>query len=237
MLLIDQDPQGSLGKNFWGKDSVTRLPPHQTAAAIYEGPHLLEQVIHESTLPGIHIIPANDSLEDFDYKPSDSDPRRFLLRDFLKKVEHDYDMVLIDTPPNAGSLLAVSAWTASDCSLTVIQPTKNSVEAIADVKARIAKIIATTNPDLVDLGCVFTNVRKNRIHRLFENTVRQLYGDKVLETTIPSRTIFEQATAARKPVTHYRPNSDIARRFPELLREIGEAIAEHRGVYQAEANQ
>jgi len=230
VLLIDQDPQGSLSKNFFGKDVVNGLDASQTAAAIYDGAFRPELVIHETPIPGISIVPSSDYMQKYDFLPADDCEHLFALRKFVAAVEHDYNIVVIDTPPNAGNLPVVASWVACDYSLTVIQPTKNAIEAIADIKSRIAKVIVSTNPSLYDLGCLLTNVKKNTVQRLLEKTVRQIYGDNVFRTVIPSRTVFEQAICARQPVTHYKPKSDVAEAFRQVLHEIGQRITEAREI-------
>jgi cellulose biosynthesis protein BcsQ len=77
---------------------------------------------------------------------------------------------------------------------------------------------------------LLTNAKKNTVHRVLEKTVRQLYGDNIFRTVIPSRTVFEQAICARKPVTHYRPKSDVADAFRQVLQEIGKRITEAREI-------
>ena len=238
ILLIDQDPQGSLSKNFFGKDTVSHFDENETAAAIYNGPYQPGQVIHETSIPGVSLVPSSDYMQKYDFLPDESCEHLFALRKFVTKVEHDFNMILIDTPPNAGNLPVGASWVACDYSLTVIQPTKNAIEAIADVKARIAAVIVSTNPSLSDLGCLLTNVKKNTVHRLLEKTVRQIYGDNILRTVIPSRTVFEQAICARQPVTHYKPKSDVAEAFRQVLQEIGQKITEAREItHQKVANQ
>ena len=239
ILLIDQDPQGSLSKNFFGKEHVNLLEPSRTAAAIYGGAHQPQSVIHETAIPGVSIVPANDHMQEFDYFPGRGKDRKvYALRKFISEVEHDFSMILIDTPPNAGNLPAVATWAACDYSLTVIQPTKNAIEAVADIKARIAAIMASTNPGLSDLGCLLTNVKNTNVHRSYVRAVRELYGENIFETVIPTRTVFEEAIAARMPVTHYRPKSDIAESFRQALREIGRKINEaHKVVQDKVANE
>lgn len=233
ILLVDQDPQGSLSKNFFGKELVNGLEAHQTAAAIYRGLKQSQAVIHETVVPGVSIVPANDHMQEFDYFPREAkDAKVFALRKFIKKVECDFNMILIDTPPNAGNLPVAASWAACDYSLTVIQPTKNAIEAIADIKARIASVLTTTNPGLCDLGCLLTNVKNTKVHRGYVRAVRQLYGENIFRTMIPTRTIFEEAITARMPVTHYRPKSDVAEGFRQALGEIGQKINEAHQVAQ-----
>lgn len=232
ILLIDQDPQGSLSKNFFGKEFVNGLDAKQTAAAIYAGPHHAKSIIHETTIPGVFIVPANDHMQRFDYFPSKSEAKVNALKHFMSDVQADFNLMLIDTPPNAGNLPVAASWAACDYSLTVIQPTKNAIEAIADIKARIAAVLASTNPGLSDLGCLLTNVKNTKVHRGYVRAVRQLYGENIFRTVIPTRTVFEEAITARMPVTHYKPKSDVAEAFRQTLREIGQKINEAQSIAQ-----
>jgi chromosome partitioning protein len=64
------------------------------------------------------------------------------------------------------------------------------------------------------------------IHRSYEERLRQLYGNMVLDTVIPEASAFKVALACRKPVEMYSPQTPAANLTRRLSREILDRIAE-----------
>ncbi|MCA9212697.1 MAG: AAA family ATPase [Planctomycetales bacterium] len=57
VLVIDQDPQGSLSKNLFGAGAVERLRPYETTAAIYDKDiDDYSRVIRQTEIPNIAIV-------------------------------------------------------------------------------------------------------------------------------------------------------------------------------------
>ena len=234
VLVIDQDPQGSLSKNLFGAGAVERLRPHETTAAIYdEGIDDYSRVIRQTEIPNIAIVPANDHLEAFDNFPDKQGPEhdrlQFALRDFVRKVQSDFDMVLVDTPPNVSNLPALAALNATRYVLTPVRPVKNSCEAIRDIKVRLADVMQSSNPNLVDLGYFITDYDKRpAFHRSQQRLLRQLYGSQIFDTVVLRRIAFDEEAYSLKPITHVRPGSDESQMIRDLLNEIAHRINESR---------
>ena len=58
-----------------------------------------EPPIHQALL-GIDLIPANRELSALDANLGETKNRQFLLQKMLKKIEPNYDFILLDCPPN-----------------------------------------------------------------------------------------------------------------------------------------
>ena len=228
VLAIDLDPQASLSKNFFGRDFISRLRPYQTVAALYDDSRDADpaEMIHKTQVEGISVAPSSDHLEPFDVpNPIEAGESQFAIRDFIEDIRDDFDLVLIDTPPNVANLLAWGALMASDYVITPVQPEKNSCEGVVDVKVRLQTAIRNGNPDLVDLGYFVNNMdARTSQHRLMEDELRQLNGTQVFETVIYRRTEFQSSQHSYKPITHEKPHSAEADMIRALLVEIIERI-------------
>ncbi len=228
VLVIDLDPQASVSKNFFGRDYISRLRPYQTVAALYDpqrDPEITE-LIHQSEVPEISIVPSSDHLEPFDLpSPLECGEDQFAIRDLVENVRDQFDLILLDTPPNVANLLAWGALMASDYVITPVQPEKNSCEGVVDVKIRLQTAIRHGNSSLVDLGYFINNMDiRTSEHRLMGEELRQLYGSQVFETIIYRRTEFQSAQHSYRPITHEKPKSEEAEMIRQLLLEIIERV-------------
>ena len=58
VLVVDNDPQSSLTKGFWGPDTTESLNPATTIHAVYDGNPLPGQVIFPTGFKGISVLPG-----------------------------------------------------------------------------------------------------------------------------------------------------------------------------------
>jgi len=228
VLAIDLDPQASLSKNFFGRDYISRLRPHQTVAGLYDESRDPEpsELIHATAIEKILVAPSSDYLEPYDLpSPMEQGDAQFAVRDFVEDQRDEYDIILTDTPPNVANLLAWGALMASDYVITPVQPEKNSCEGVVDVKVRLQTAIRNGNPSLVDLGYFFNNMdTRTSQHRLMEDELRQLNGSQVFETVIYRRTEFQSSQHSYQPITQEKPSSAESDMIRALLVEIIERI-------------
>ena len=124
VLVIDTDPQGNVAVNLLGSEESTLDPQTLTISALYENPRID---------PNRAIIKG----EYFDYIPNNlyaykrtngiSDYR--LLKQIIDKVKHNYDQIIIDTPPYLG-LDAINAIYAADTLMLVTDFSKASCTGV-----------------------------------------------------------------------------------------------------------
>ena len=228
VLVIDLDPQASLSKNFFGRDYVERLRPHQTMAALFDDKREPnpDEIIQPTKVDQISVAPSSDYLESFDLPtPLERGEQQFFIRDFVEGVREQFDLILIDTPPNIANLMAWGALMASDYVVTPVQPEKNSCEGVLDVKLRLQMAIRHGNSSLVDLGYFVNNMdARTSNHRVMEEELRQLYGSQVFESVIHRRTDFQSVQHSGKPITHEKPKSAEAEMIRGLLHEVVERV-------------
>ena len=82
---------------------------------------------------------------------------------FLAELGDNYDLVLIDCPPNL-HLCSWAALVASDYVLVPLQPEDYGAQGIADVQASISRVQSGPNPGLKLLGFLIT-MRSTRANR------------------------------------------------------------------------
>ena len=164
-------------------------------------------------------MPSSDFLQDYDKPVLEGNQEQFALKRFVDSVVSRYDVIWIDTPPNASNLPAWATLVASDFLMSPVIPEIHHVESIPDVTERVSQVTESANPTLVNLGLFITGIdNRTAIHRLHHQLVRQRYGAQVFDTVIPLRTDLKES-AASEPIVFYKPRSEAAELVRKLLDE------------------
>ena len=130
VLAIDLDPQASLTALHGIQPELDKNPSLFEALRYDEGRKSIKEVIQATNFPGLDIVPANLELQEYEYQTplaatnkASPEGRLFFTRisSALKEVEDQYDIVVIDCPPQLG-YLTLTALTASTSVLITVHP-------------------------------------------------------------------------------------------------------------------
>ena len=129
VLMIDLDPQASLSALHGVQPELDRNPSLYDAIRYDDERKPIASVIRPTNFPGLDLIAANLELQEYEYETplaasrKQSEGKLFFTRisDALKPVDHLYDVVIIDCPPQLG-YLTLTALTASTAVLITIHP-------------------------------------------------------------------------------------------------------------------
>lgn len=230
ILLLDNDPQASLSSGIFGAGVVEQMDPALTIAAIHAGlDPLPDRVIRPSNIPAVDIIPGSMAAAEFNTPhpfnaPADVQTR---LRDFLAEVRHEYDVVLIDNPPN----LSAATWgalIASDYCILPVIPEDYGTASLSPVLESIRLVASGPNRAIINLGMVLTMVQTRlSVHIVFEEALREHHGEGVFRARVPMASDIKEAIFHHKPVTHHKPRGASAKAIKALADEIASKIAAH----------
>jgi len=130
VLAIDLDPQASLTSLFGIQPELDEVGSLYEALRFDENRVAISEVIRPTNIPNLHVVPASLLLQEYEYdvpmaiagKKGD-EGRLFHLRivNALKQVDDDYDVIVIDCPPQLG-YLTITALMASTGILISIHP-------------------------------------------------------------------------------------------------------------------
>ncbi len=227
VLLVDADPQGSLSQGFFGSLLVEQLQPHESIAQLFDEDsftstpcNLIRPTEHER----ISVCAANHQLAGFNTpNPETTGLTQFAFREFLDE-QIGFDFVLIDCPPN----LYRCSWTAllaADYVIVPVPPEDFGTQGLRAVHQAIDNA-RQLNLGLRRLGHLVTrHDRRLLVHRSYEQRLRELHGEMVLDTVIPEASAFKVALTCRKPVEFHSPRSAAADLTRALCREILARIA------------
>lgn len=219
VLAIDLDPQASLTA-LHGVQPEFDLEDGGTLydAIRYDSPAPIHDVIRPTYIPKLDLIPGNLELMEFEHET----PRAlsqgaaglffFRVRDALKQVDADYDVVVIDCPPQLG-FLTMSALSASTGVLVTIHPEMLDVMSMSQflrMTADLMDVIAESGADMSHDWMRYlltryepTDAPQNRIVAF----LRTMYGDKVLNAPMLKSTAISDAGLTKQTLYEVERNA------------------------------
>jgi chromosome partitioning protein len=212
VLAVDLDPQGNLS-------DYLDVPPDATPT--------IGDVLSDRAKAGDAvrdgIIPANLNLAEAELALGGKLGRELTLRKALATVRADYDLVLIDCPPALG-LLTVNALVAADYALLSAEAQYFALQGVEQALEVIELARDTLNPELKWLGVVLNiaDMRTRHSREAFDS-LRQHFGDKLLDATIRSSIAYAESAERAVSILDYRPDlaADYLDVADELLGRLG----------------
>jgi chromosome partitioning protein len=212
VLAVDLDPQANLSDYL---DVDPDASP--TIGDVLSGRAKARDAIHDG------IIPANLGLAESELALGGKMGRELTLKKALREVARDYDLVLIDCPPALG-LLTVNALVASDYALLSAEAQYFALQGVEQALEVIELARDSLNPDLQWLG-VMLNIADMRTRHSREafDSLRQHFGDKLVETTIRSSIAYAESAERAMSILDYRPDlgADYLTVADDLLKRLG----------------
>jgi len=209
-LLLDLDPQGAA--TFYFRVASAEKFRMRDADSLVEG---LSRNIRESDFPGLDIIPSNLGYRHFDILLDGMTKRRKQLRKVLEEFKSDYDVILMDCPPNI-TLLSENVFRASDAILVPVIPTVLSRRTLE----QLAGFFRDENlPDGMLRPFFSMAQKRNRMHREIMDDLPASYPG-FLKTVIPFSADVEKMGLHRLPLLAYSHASTAAVAYRALCDEI-----------------
>ncbi|MCR4745533.1 MAG: ParA family protein [Lachnospiraceae bacterium] len=208
VLAIDMDPQGNLSF-FLGADT-NRSGSYELLTG--ENPKQTMQEVQGGT-----VISASCDLPTLKTEPGSA--RR--LQKALSKLENDFDICIIDTPPTAGEM-QYNALQAADSLLIPVHADIVGLQGLYQI-VDTARQIQQSNKKLKIMGYILTEYSgRSIIERQMEETIEA----KASEMHIPFLQSIRKAVAVREAQTlqkslyEYAPKSNPAIDYMELFKKI-----------------
>lgn len=210
VLVVDMDAQGNATRRLRAAlpdDPAARAA--RSLAAVLERPSRGDaaRVLVPCGYGGIYseritIAPAHLDLELLARTAAQAASERRLLT-ALTGVVRDYDLVLIDCPPNLLSHQIDIAWTASDFLFLPCEAEYDAVEAARRIKERVARDRDTLNPELEIAGIITTRYRANLgVHKKRAEEMEKIAGPGgVCPIRIPELAVVKDMSEFAKPLS------------------------------------
>lgn len=217
VLLVDFDPQGALSAGFGAN-------PHELDLTVYnvmmDRKVDIREVIQTTEFDNIDLLPANIDLSAAEVQLVNEVAREQVLASALRKVENDYDVILIDCQPSLG-LLTVNALTASHGVIIPLICEFFALRAVALLVDSIEKVQDRLNPKLEIDGVLATMFDSRTLHsKEVLARIVDAFGDKVFDTVIKRTVKFPDASVSAEPILSYASNHPGAEAYRQLAREL-----------------
>ncbi len=212
VLAIDLDPQA----NFTFAIGADQNNPG--SYALLHGTPAADLMQH--TAQGIHAIAASPDLSAERTTPASA--KR--LQKALEPVKGQFDLIIIDTPPQMGEL-TYNALQASTGLIVPLETDTNSLQGLYHI-ADIAQQMQHSNPDLSIIGVILTRYdSRPKINRYIKSVIeekgQEIGAPYLME--IRNGVAVREAAAMQQSLFDYAPHSKPAADYKKLYKIIMEA--------------
>lgn len=216
VLIIDGDPQANATSGI-GIDS------HQIRCTIYDclidGKEPGEALL-KCEVENLSIIPSNIDLVGAEIEMLDRHEREKILKVVLKKIEADYDYILVDCSPSLG-LLTVNALTASHSVIIPVQCEYFALEGLGKLLNTIKIIQNNLNPELEIEGFLLTMYDSRlRLSNQVADEVNKHFQQMVFKTIIQRNVKLSEAPSFGQPAILYDADSRGTVNYLNLAKEL-----------------
>jgi len=216
-LILDIDPQGNASSGL-GVDKGEEV---QTIYdVLVDGAPILPVIQRAIHVPHLDVLPSNRNLVGAEIELVSRQARETLLRTALQEIQDVYDYILVDCPPSLG-LLTLNTLTAADSVLIPIQCEFYALEGLSQLLGTIRLVQRGLNPALEIEGVLLTMYdRRLNLSRQVADEVREYFGDRVFESSVPRNVRLAEAPSFGQPISTYDILSVGSQSYLALAEEI-----------------
>lgn len=216
VLLIDMDPQGNASSGLG-------LEIHKLNKTIYEvllGNFSIREVVLMSKEKNVWILPSNVNLAGLEVDLLELENKHEQLKIHVNQIRNNYDVILIDCPPNLG-ILTINALASADSVLIPLQTEYYALEGITQLIRVIDRVQKSINPTLTLVGVLLTMYdQRTNLSKMVVEDVRTHFKDKVFETIVPRNVKLSEAPSFGQSILLYAPDSPGAQAYEKVAKEL-----------------
>lgn len=216
VLVVDLDPQADATGMFGIDPAASRTA---TLAEVLFGEVEPADAVSVGVCPQVDLIGASPRLAQAEVTLASEAMREWFVHDAIASVVGDYDLVLIDCPPNLG-LLTVNAFCASSEVLIVVSMRdRNAWKGAVALANTVSKLAAKRVPIRVS-GVLRNQADRHRVTYRLISSALESSGLPLLESQVPERAEFQNAVTASQPLLIYSPHHEGAESIRRVAREF-----------------
>ena len=220
VLVVDLDPQGHV--NLALRDQV-ELGGGPLSELLTDPTCQLEveEIRANTSIPELFVTPPDPDLLHAEDGMAHRIGKEMVLRRALEITRTHYDIIVLDCPPNIGTL-TVNGLVAADTVLVPAQASMLAVSGIDGLFRTLDEVGGQLNPTLDLLGVVLTRVdgRTRKSNDAVRDIVKQSWGDVILPVHIGANDALAQAQLAGQDVFGFAPTSRAAEQYRELAADL-----------------
>jgi len=219
-LLVDMDPQANAVSGV----GIDKKSLQHTVYEVLFDDSIIRDAIVPTVMPFLDTLPSSTALAGAEVELVTEPEREFRLKRALAHVRNDYAYIVVDCPPSLG-FLTLNTLTAADSLLIPLQCEYYALEGLSHLLATVKMVQASLNPDLAIEGVLLTmfDKRLNLASQVAQEAIN-FFGDKVYKTVIPRNVKLSESPSFGKPILLYDVQSQGARSYLDLAREVIEDV-------------
>ncbi|NDB16279.1 MAG: ParA family protein, partial [Gammaproteobacteria bacterium] len=196
VLLVDLDPQGNATMGC----GVEKTTLARGVGEVLVADCTVREAIVALETPPMSLLPANQDVTAAEVQLlSLPVGREIRLRNALKTIRDEFDVILIDCPPSL-NMLTVNALVAADSVLVPMQCEYYALEGLTALMSTIEQIREAVNPGLQIEGVLRTMFDpRNNLANEVSAQLLEYFGDKVFRTIVPRNVRLAEAPSFGKP--------------------------------------
>lgn len=199
VLLVDLDPQSHVRTSLASKLGTDASGTLSGVLLAKKGDIL--NASQASDIEGLDLVLADDGLEGAQLMLSTRIGREFVVKSALSQAEREYDLIVLDCPPNVDTLtlnaLVAARWVVTPTDLSVL-----AMDGVAGITEALETIRDRLQLPLEMAGILVTRVDRRcpAINREMLGLMRDKFGEKIVEELVPHSTAVSRACLEGKPV-------------------------------------
>jgi len=245
VLAIDLDPQGSLTTMFGLRPEIEFAESGTVHDAIrYEDPVPFATILRKTYFHNLDLAPAGLLLSEFETETAHA--LRFNLQPpfyqrlalCIAEVEDQYDVVVIDCPPQLG-FITLSALVASTGLLVTVVPSMLDVASMAQFLQLASSLMATiaevgATPDWDFMKFLITRFEPNDAPQTqMAAFLRTMFGEDVLTRTFLKSSAVSDAGLTQQTLFEVNRTDFTRQTYDRAIESINGVVAEIEGLIQA----
>jgi len=223
VLVVDLDPQAHV--NVALGDMVEVGGGNLSEVLIDNDGTEVAEIAAQTTIENLHVTPVDPELIRTEQNLTAKIGKELLLKSAMEITRSHYDLILLDCPPNIGSL-TLNALVAADHVLIPCNPTALAVSGVSGLFEVIDEIAQQLNPYLGVLGVVLTRVdgRNVRTNTAVMDLLEDSWGELLVPTRIGTSNALAEAQLSGRDVHSFAPRSRGAEQYQELAKVLLDRI-------------
>jgi len=209
VLAMDLDPQGSLTSLCGINPEIEFDGPTVYDAIKYDDPTPMSDVVMETYFPGLWLAPSRLMLSEFETESavhsSPEQPFFLRMRNAIAQVSDQFDVVLMDSPPQLG-FLTISGMAAASSLIVPLTPSMLDVSSTAqflELAGAYMEVIeeAGATLDYDNFKFLITRDEPTDVpSQQLSSFMRALFQDRVMSATALKSTDISDATMLKQSI-------------------------------------
>ncbi|MCU7836780.1 MAG: AAA family ATPase [gamma proteobacterium symbiont of Taylorina sp.] len=214
-LLIDLDPQGA--SSFYFRVDANKK---SKKSYFFTKKNKLLKNIKGSNYKKLDILPANLSFRNFDIMLNNMGKSKKQLKQILSLLKDEYDLIILDCPPNI-NLLSENVFNAADLIIVPVIPTTLSERTFQ----QLLTFFKNNNYNQKKIRAFFSMTQSN--NKLHKQTIQSMESNysNFLKSVISFSTEIERMGIHREPVLAYASKKHRVQSYRTLFNEIVKLLA------------